>query len=62
MVAGHVQQGDVEPADQVLEVVERQVAAAQDEVGPDAGQAIAVQTVIDLVGNREDAQCAIRPA
>ena len=56
MVAGHIQQWDVKPADQVLEVIERQVAAAQDQVGPDAGQAVTVETLIDLVGDREDAQ------
>jgi hypothetical protein len=62
VVARDVQQGDVEPADQVLEVVERQVAAADDEVGLDAGQAIAVETLIDLVGDREDADRGIRSA
>ena len=56
MVAGHVQQRDVDPADQVLEVVERQVAAAEDQVGTKARQPVAVEPLIDLVRDGEDAQ------
>jgi hypothetical protein len=56
VVARHVEQRDVEAADQVLEIVEGQVAAAQDQVGPDLRQALAVETFIDLVGDGEDAQ------
>lgn len=56
MVAGHVQQRDVDPADQVLEVIERQVAAAKDQVGTKARQPVAVEPLIDLVRDGEDAQ------
>lgn len=56
MIAGHVEKRNVEPADQVLEIVEGQVAAAQDQVGPDLRQAIAIEAFIDLVGDGEDAQ------
>jgi hypothetical protein len=56
VIAGHVEKRNVEPADQVLEIVEGQVAAAQDQVGPDLRQAIAIEAFIDLVGDGEDAQ------
>jgi hypothetical protein len=56
MVARHVQQRHVEPAHEVFEVVERQVAAGDRQVGPQRGQAVGVQRLVDLVRDREDAR------
>jgi hypothetical protein len=62
VVARDVEQRDVEPADEILQIVEGQVAAAEDQVGPDLRQAVAVETLIDLVGNGEDARLSLRRA
>lgn len=62
MVARHVEKGNVQPADEVLEVVERQVAAAQDQVRPDRRELVAVESLLDLVGDGEDAQLGLRPS
>jgi hypothetical protein len=56
VVARHVEQGDVEPGDEVLEVVEGQVAAAEDQVGTQSVEPVAVERLVDLVGDREDAR------
>jgi len=56
VVAGNIEERHVEPADDVLEVVEGKIAAAQDEVRFDRGQAIAIQRLVDLVGDGEDAR------
>jgi hypothetical protein len=56
VVAGDVEKGHVEAAHEVLEVVERQVTAAEDQVGVQAPQPVAVQRLLDLVGDREDAR------
>jgi hypothetical protein len=54
VIAGHVEHRNVEAADQVLEVVERQVSASEDDVRPDRIQLVAVEALVDLVGDRED--------
>jgi hypothetical protein len=56
VVSGHVQDRNVEAADQVLEVVEGQVATRQDDVGPIGAEPISIKGLVDLVGDREDAQ------
>jgi len=56
VVAGYVQKGDVETADQVLEIVEGQVAAGKDDVGPDRREPVAVERLVDLIADREDAR------
>jgi hypothetical protein len=61
MVARDIQQGHVEPADQVLEVVEREVTAAEDEVGLEVPKPVAVQRLLDLVGDGEDPR-VLRPS
>ncbi|HEY1455869.1 MAG TPA: hypothetical protein VGG31_05190 [Candidatus Dormibacteraeota bacterium] len=55
MVSGYIEEGHVKPADEVLEIVERQVAAGDREVGPQRGEPICVQRLVDLVRDREDA-------
>jgi hypothetical protein len=57
VVAGNVEHRHVEPADQVLEVVEGEVAAPQDELRPQGRQPVAVQRLVDLVGDGQDARC-----
>jgi hypothetical protein len=56
VVARHVEHGNVEPAHQVLEVVEGQVAAADDDIGTDLGEPIAIERLVDLVGDGEDSR------
>ena len=56
MVPGYVEQGHVEPAEQVFEVVEGEVTAAEDQVGVEVSQPVAVQRLFDLVGDGEDAR------
>jgi hypothetical protein len=58
VVARDVQHRHVEPADDVLEVVEGKVATAQNQVRLDRGQAVAEQRLIDLVGDGEDLDLA----
>src|SRR5207249_3747819 len=55
VVAGHVHQRLVRPADQVLEVVEGQVAAGDDQVGPKLCEQVAVEGLLDLVRDGQDA-------
>jgi hypothetical protein len=56
VVAGYVKQRDVEAADQVFEVVEWKIPAAEHDVRPDWRQLIAVEALLDLVRDGEDAQ------
>jgi hypothetical protein len=56
VVARHVEQGNVETADEIFEVVEGQVAASEHEIGSHVGQPVAVEAFVDLVRNREDAR------
>jgi hypothetical protein len=56
VIAGDVKQRDVKAAHQVLEVVERQIATRDDEVRTYRGQPLAVQGLVDLVSDGEDAQ------
>jgi hypothetical protein len=56
VVPGHVQNRNVEAADQVLEVIEGKVATREDDVGPIGAEPISVKGLVDLVGDREDAQ------
>jgi hypothetical protein len=60
VVAGDVKQRDVEAADQILEVVERKVPAAEHDVRPHRGQLVAVEALFDLVRDGEDAQSVRR--
>jgi hypothetical protein len=62
VVAGHVEQRDVEAADEIFEVVEGQVAAAEHHVRPDLGQLVRVKAFLDLVRDGEDAQPSARRA
>src|SRR5260370_1364931 len=55
VVARHVQQGHVEAADDVLEIVGGQVPAAEDDIGCEPDELVAVQALVDLVRDREDA-------
>jgi hypothetical protein len=56
MVPRHVQQRHIEAADQVLEVIEREVAARENDVRPIRAKPVSVKSLVDLVGDREDAQ------
>jgi hypothetical protein len=56
VVARHVQQGHAGAGNQVLQVVERQVARGEDEVRVQLLERILVQRVIDLIGDRQDAR------
>jgi len=56
VVAGDVEDRNVEAADEVLEIIERQVAATKNELRPDRIELVAVKALVDLVGNREDAR------
>ena len=56
MVAWDVEQRDVEPADEVFEVVERQIATPEHQVRIQPGQAVAIERFVDLVGDGEDAR------
>jgi len=56
VVAGDIQKGHVGPADDVLEVVERQVSAAEHQVGVLCAELVAVEGFVDLVGDGEDAR------
>jgi hypothetical protein len=56
VVPRHVEQRHVEPADQVLEIVERKIAAAQHQVEVQAAQLVAIQRLVDLVGDGEDSR------
>lgn len=56
VVARDIQERNVQLADQVLEVVERQVAAGEYQVGLDRRQPVAVQAFVDFVGDGEDAR------
>jgi len=58
VVAGNIKERHVERAHEVFEVVERQVAAAKNEVGARAAQPVTVQSLIDLVGDGEYARGA----
>ena len=58
MVAWDVEERHVEPADQIFEVVEGQVAAAHNEVRLDGAQPVAIETFVDFVGDGEYAQCS----
>jgi len=60
VVAGHVEQRHVEPANQVLEIVERKIATAQDKLDVQRPQLVAVQGLVDLVGDGEDSRDATR--
>lgn len=62
MVARDVQQGHVEAADEVFEVVPGQVAAAEDEVRLQGRQPFAVESLFDLVGDGEDARVELLDA
>jgi hypothetical protein len=42
VISGHVQKGHVGAADQVLEIVEGQVAARDDEVGPELADLLGI--------------------
>jgi hypothetical protein len=59
VVAGNVQQRDVETADEVFKVIERQVPASEHQVRPQGGQLFAVETLLDLVGDGEDTQLGL---
>jgi len=54
VVAGDVEEGDVEPADDVLEVLEGQVAGRENQVGTEAPQLRAVERFVDLIGDCQD--------
>src|SRR4029077_7131973 len=51
-----VDEGDIQPAHDVLEIVEGKVAGGDDEVGPEALELVAVESFLDLVGDRQDAR------
>ena len=55
-IAGHVQQRNVGPADQVFEIVEREVPARQDEVRRQSRELVPVERFVHLVGDCEDPQ------
>jgi hypothetical protein len=54
VVARYVDERNIEAADDVLQVVERQVATGNHQVGAKAGKLVGVKRLIDLVRNRED--------
>jgi hypothetical protein len=54
VVAGHVEQWDAGARHEILEVVERQVAAAEDQVRPQVLQRVAVKGLALLVGDDKD--------
>lgn len=54
MVARHVDERNIEAADDILQVVERQVATGNHQVRAKAGELVGVERLIDLVRNRED--------
>jgi hypothetical protein len=56
VVPGHVQEGNVEAGDQVLEVVEWKVAAGDYEVWPERLKLVPVQKVVYFVRDRKDPQ------
>ena len=62
VVARDIEERNVEPADQVLEVIERQVATTEYEVGLDGRQPIAIQAIVDFVRDGEDARRRARPS
>jgi hypothetical protein len=55
VIARDVVKGDVEPRDEVLEVVERKVAATENQVDVQRRQPVSVERFVDLVGDGEDA-------
>jgi hypothetical protein len=61
VISGHVEKRNVQPADEILQVVEGEVAAADDDVRPDRREPVPVEAVFDLVADGEDAQLVVRP-
>src|ERR1700693_265885 len=58
MVSQHAQKGNVDAADHVLEVVERQVAARHHQVGPERIELVAKDGFVYLIRDGEDLQFA----
>ncbi len=58
MIAGDVEERHIHAAHEVFEVVERQVTTGQDQVWLEGREPVAVQRLIDLVGDGEDARVA----
>lgn len=56
VVARNVKQRDVEPADEIFEIVERQVAARDDDVWSHRRQAVAIKRFVHLIGDGQYAQ------
>ena len=56
MVARDIQERNVEPADQIFEVIERQVAARKNDVRAERCELFAVQRFIDFIGDCEDSR------
>jgi hypothetical protein len=58
MVSWHVEKRHIGAADDVLEIVEWQVATRNDEIRPELIELVAVKRVVDFVGDRENSRQA----
>lgn len=58
MIARHIKQRHIEPADEILQIIERQITARNDQVRTYLRQTLTVKGFVDFVRDREYAQYA----